>query len=266
MRKTGRRQRRWEDDREAGLALEWRLPQGSLGRMILGVSVATALFAGAASVLHIRIPYSPMPTREAAQVVTLGEEDEVARELLDWARFHSPFPDRWDPIGSGLPEARMAEIDKALAAGCAYQPRLLPSLDRVELAPVPGLIELETFPLPPLAERPSGPVPVDLPERVDAVAGARGELRERWGEERLAWRGTDDAAMIGRKASFTVGINPGGEVVFCLALDGVGNRADERLRSWIFQKTLAPDPGAPGLTMGVVDVRFEAGLGSPEPN
>lgn len=266
MRKTGRRQRRWEDDREAGLALEWRLPQGSLGRMILGVSVATALFAGAASVLHVRIPYSPMPTREAAQVVTLGEVDEMSRELLDWARFHSPFPDRWDPAGTGLAEERMAEIEEALAASCAYQPRLLPGLERVELADVPGLIEMETFPLPPLTVRPAGPVPVDLPERVDAVAGARGDLQERWGEERLVWGGPDDAAMVGREASFTVGVNPGGEVVFCLALDGVGNRTDERLRSWIFQKTLPPDPGTTGLTVGVVDVRFEAGIESPEPN
>ena len=118
MKKESRKFRRRQGDIESGLLFGWRTPGGSFGRTLVGVFVATVLFAGAASVLRVRIPIAVLPSPEAVQLIVLDPDDELSRELIDWARFHSPYPDRWDPSGTGILESEMDAIEAALAASC----------------------------------------------------------------------------------------------------------------------------------------------------
>ena len=256
--KPSRRARRGQEDREIGLSFAWRVPGGSFGRTLFGVLVTTVLFAGAASVLHVRVPYQSVPVRAAGQVIALEDGDELSRELLDWARFHSPFPDRWDPPGTGTLAARMAMVEAGLAASCAYKPRLLPMIEEEESYPLPGLVDLELFPLPETTVEPAILVKSEVAAKVDAVAVARGPLRERWGTARFAWPTENRSALVGIEASFTVGVQPDGRVEFCLVLDGAGTEVDEPLAAWLRQTRLAPNPEAREMVLDVVNVRFEA--------
>ena len=248
---------------EAGLSFAWRVPGGSFGRTVFGVLVATGLFAGAASVLHVHVPFSALPTREAAQVIALGEDDAASRDLLDWARFHSPFPDRWDPPGTGLLEHRMDGVQAALEASCAYQSRLLPRFEQPRAHALPGLIEVERFPLPPIEVEPSILLKGIVAAKVDAVSVAKGPLQERWGTERIVWGGENRASLIGVEATFTVGVTPDGRVAFCLVLNGAGAEVDKALEAWLRKKRLPESLDTDGMELDVVSVRFEA---APEDN
>ncbi|MDA0765478.1 MAG: hypothetical protein O3A92_01460 [Verrucomicrobia bacterium] len=258
MKTSSRIGRRQQDDQEAGLSFAWRVPGGSLGRVIAGVMVATGLFAAAASVLHVRVPLIAIPTREAAQVIALDDDDATSRELLDWARFQSPFPDRWDPPGTGSLRQEMESLTTALAESCAYQPRLLPQIEKPEDMTLPDLMEVELFPLPPTKVRPNRVIKGEVAKRVDAVSVARGPLKQRWGTRRIEWGGEKRAELVGIDATFTVGVTPEGRVNFCLSLEGLGSEIDEALKAWLRKQHLDADPDAGEMTLDVVVVRFEA--------
>lgn len=260
--KLGRRFRRREEDLDAGLVFGWRVPGGSLGRMVVGVLVATVLFAGGATLLRVQIPMSAMPAREAAQVIVVRESDAESRELLDWARFNSPFPDRWAPQGTGLLEGVMAQVNSDLAASCAYVPHLMPLLDASVSRPLPGLVELEGFPLPPVEVDFKRPMQGMVVAKVEAVSEARGGLQERWGTEKIAWGGPDPASLVGSEVSYTVGLTPEGRVGFCLELagggEGIEDEVSDAIEAWLRGLHLKTDPEALGMASGVVVVRFDA--------
>lgn len=264
MKKESRKFRRRQDDIESGLLFAWRTPGGSFGRTVIGVFVATVLFAGAASVLHVRIPMAALPSQEAAQLIVLDSNDVRSRDLIDWARFHSPYPDRWDPSGTGILEGEMEAIEKSLAASCAYESKLLPRIETQETTTLDGLVDLESYPLPPTTVKISIPLKTGVARSLQAVSRAKGELAERWGEGRLPWGGKDVAGMVGLEASFLVGVKPDGQIGFCLLEEGGDAEIDGKLQDWLRSQRLDADPEASAMVFDVVTVRFEEGPLQPE--
>ena len=92
-----RKPRRSYRDEEAGLTFSWRIPGGSLTRTVIAVLLTAGLFAGAASIFEVKRKTERFGNREAARVMALFPDDPGSRELLDHAKQHSPFPDRWNP-------------------------------------------------------------------------------------------------------------------------------------------------------------------------
>lgn len=264
MKKESRKFRRRQDDIESGLLFAWRTPGGSFGRTLVGVFVATVLFAGAASVLRVRIPMAVLPSPEAVQLIVLDPDDELSRELIDWARFHSPYPDRWDPSGTGILEGEMDAIEAALAASCIYESKLLPRIESVLTDALPGLVDLEPYPLPASTAQVTVPLKANIVKSLQAVFRANGVLKDRWGVMRLPWGGKDSSGMVGLESSFLLGVKPDGRIDFCLPLEGAGGDVDEKLQGWLRGQRLEEDAEATEVIFDVVVVRFEET--PPEPN
>lgn len=263
--KANRRERRRQEDVESGLVFSWRGPGGSTRRMMAGVLVASVLFAGAASVLQVRAPLVATPDREAAQVIVLQAGDPASDELLDWARFHSPFPDRWDPPGTGLLREELARVELELKASCAYSPRLLPQVVRSEQKGLPGLIEVNLYPLGPVRVEGVTPLVGAVAKAVEAVAVMDGALGARWGTRRIPWQGEGLAELVGVEVRFTMGVNRDGRVEFCLLLDREGGEVEGALQQWLRRQQLEADPEAPELSYDVVVIRFVAVGSAPQP-
>ena len=259
MKQPNRKMRRRQRDVDAGLVFAWRVPGGSLGRLVFGVLVASGLFAGAASMVRIKGPTPREESREAARIVVLRADDPASRELLDWARFHSPFPDRWEPTGHGHLEARMRDLTEELEEAGQYQARLRPRVVDPARSTLPGLMDLAARMIPPSRAGADGPrlVAVDVP--VEAVSVASDGLQERWGRRTADWEGDDAQSLMGRQARFMVGVTPDGEVSTCLLIDGVGEDTDLILENWLRRQVLLAEEGVSAdLTWGMVRIQIQA--------
>jgi hypothetical protein len=245
---------------DAGLVFGWRAPGGSFGRTVVGVMVAGGLFAGTASIVRVKGPERRQEAREAARIVVLRASDAASRELLDWARFHSPFPDRWEPAPGGRLAERMAEVTSYLEKQSAYEARLRPRLVEPEEPALPGLIADVPEVTMTLGESRDGARPVAVKLPVKAISEAVTGLGERWGRRVADWERDNAAELMGSEARFMVGVTPGGDVELCMLVDksrALSKQADVELERWIRGQELAPDPEAEGLVWGMVWIRLE---------
>ena len=258
MRKPNRRMRRHQRDLDGGLVFSWRVPGDSLTRTAIGVLVATTLVAGAASLVRVRIPFSPGTVRESARVLILDPNDPDAKDLLDWARFHSPFPDRWEPGSEHVLNAMMREITTGLEERVRYEPQLRPLRMAEVSLPLPGLTGDVPPPMPrPVLDDPGNGVRV-APTGVEVRSEAAGPLAGRWGTRVMPWHDQDRAAHIGRNAAFMVGVDREGRVVFCLVMDGLGEELTPRIERWLRKQVVDPIPNQEKRVWDVVRVRVRA--------
>lgn len=264
MRRLNRRLRRHLRDVDGGLLFSWRVPGGSFRRTSVGVLVATALFAGAGSLVHVRIPLDPGEIRESAQLLVLDPDDPDARSLLDWARLHSPFPSRWEPGGSGTLESLMARVDVELDEKARYQPLLQRTFFAEATQPLPGLIgaEIAGLPRPEVELSPSEERLVAA--GVVASSQAGGALAPSWGARTVNWEGDDAVPFLGQEARFLVGVDPDGRVGFCLVMEDMGEELTPRLERWIRSQSVEPDPDRNERVWDIVRVRLEAVGGTRE--
>ena len=258
--------RRHVRDVEGGLLFSWRIPGGSFRRTAVGVMVATALFAGAGSFIHVEIPMPSGGNRESAQLLVLDPGDPEVGDLLDWARLHSPFPTRWEPGPGGALESMMQTVADELQAGARYQPLLQPMISKDPAGTLPGLIDEGIAPMPRpvtmLPGREIGSVNAGLELR----SSADGPLADRWGMRRTDWEGSEEGRNMGREASFMVGADRDGQVVLCLVIDadGLDEEVTTRLNQWIRSQGLDSVPGQGERAWGVVRIRLQAKAGSTE--
>ncbi len=245
---------------EAGMVFAWRVPGGSFGRMMIGVLVASGLFAGAASMVRLKGPKQREQARESARIVVLRANDPASRELLDWARIHSPFPDRWEPAPEGRLASMMAEVTEYLEEQSAYEARLRPRLVVPEKVSLPGLIGDDLEIAMALEESRSGAQPhaVDLP--VKAISVAVNGLAKRWGRRSVDWERDNAAELMGSEARFMVGVTPEGRIEMCMLVDkskGLSKEADIEMERWLRGQKAEPDPEAGGLVWGMIRIRLE---------
>lgn len=251
------------------MVFAWRVPGGSFRRMAIGVLVASGLFAGAASLVRVKGPDRRAVPRESARVVVLrtsdpaSQEYPASRELLDWARFHSPFPDRWEPAPEGRLSAEMAQVTIDLEQESSYEARLRPRLVVPEEPQLPGLIGGAPFGIAVLAPPDAGErlVAVDLP--VHAVSVAEDELAKRWGRRAARWEGDNALELMGSEARFMVGVTPEGVVEMCMLVDkseSVSKESDADLERWLREQKLEPDAKSDGMVWGMVRIRLEPTL------
>lgn len=259
-----RRQRRRDRDVAAGVGFSWRVSRSSLRRLVAGVLVASGLFAAGASLIRVERPMSRAESRESARVVMLAGDDAASRELLDWARFHSPFPDRWDPAHIGGLEARMEEVSATLEERGAYEARLRPRLVESPEMVLPGLVSGQSVARMALPRPDRPPEPAGVHQRVEVTAAGEGALAERWGRHRLAWDAENARMLLGRSARFMVGVTPGGVVEFCLLEEGISEEVDPLLERWLRTRRLEPADGAGEISWGLVRVSFQPRTGEEE--
>ena len=250
--------RHHQRDTDGGLVFSWRVPGDSVTRTAIGVLVATALFGGAASLLQVRIPFSSGDVRESGRVLILDPNDPDSKNLLDWARFHSPFPDRWEPGSERVLETMMQEITSGLEERARYEPWLRPLETEEENPPLAGLIGEVPPPLPrPLLVDPGRGVRA-LKTGVEVRSQAAGPLAGRWGTRVMPLDADDAAPYLGRNAAFMVGVDRDGQVVFCVVMDGLGEELTPRIERWIRKQVLDPDPGQDAPVWDVVRLRPQA--------
>ena len=85
-------------------------------------------------------------------------------------------------------------------------------------------------------------------------------LAGRWRGRDILWEGDDAASLLGREASYLLGVTPAGRTDFCLALEtgGLDEDLHALLANWRRQQEFAPDETAGDTTWGVVRIRFQA--------
>ncbi len=256
--KGPRKSRRQLRDEEAGLVFAWRIPGSSFSRMVLAILIAAGGFAATASVLRIQPKSLHQGNREAGSFTVLWSDDPASQQVLEWARQQSPFPDRWEVRGTGALEAELARVSGELDAISRYQPQVWGRPPRPNpVSRLPGGLEVVPARLP----RVDGVSPVppveELPPLLRSVATARDPLAERWGQVERVWEYEDPSGLLDREVSFWVGVEPDGEVMFCLLLDGVEDGFDRDLQRWVRSHRAAPDPGASGPVWDVVRVSLD---------
>jgi hypothetical protein len=258
--------RRHLRDVEGGLLFSWRIPGGSFRRTALGVLVATGLFAGAGSLLHVEIPMPSGGNRESAQLLVLDPSDPEARDLLDWARLHSPFPTRWEPGPGGALETMMQSVTDELQAHARYQPLLQPRITKDPSGVLPGLIDEGIAPAPRPVVRFPNRVVGRIETGLELRSAADGPLAERWGIRTTDWETSEEGRDMGREASFMVGVDRDGQVVLCLVIDadGLDEEVISRLNQWVRLQALDSVPEQGERVWDVVRIRLQARVGNPE--
>lgn len=216
--------------------------------------------------VRIQRPVSRDESRESARIVILRADDPDTRELLDWARFHSPFPDRWDPTQEGRLAERMAEVTATLEERSAYEARLRPRLVEALEWELPGLMDDDPLARMSLGNRKGPPSPVALKLPVEVLSVGVSELAERWGVRTLEWDTENAKSLLGRSARFVVGVAPAGAVEFCLLEKGISEVVDPQLERWLRDQELAPDAEAEEISWGVVRLQFQPQAGEEAPN
>jgi hypothetical protein len=263
-----RKEEQEDRHRRAGFVPElifaWRVRRRDFfGRMTL--AVAAAVLALVVLVSLVRIEGRPVQDveagRGAAGVMILRGDDDVSRDLIQWAREQSPDAMTWEPALGDVLAAVMLEVESDLRRASRYRPRLQAVPERalrVEPDPVSPLIALSLPPVDSSLVPPREAVDGAFPVRPEFTVSE--ELRERWLEPGGEWSEEVLRTLVSREAAYSLAVNGDGKVEFCLPLRGTGTSLDAMLQRRLRSHALKPDREA-GLSWGTVTVRIAAGGG-----
>lgn len=261
MKRKGRAEKAG-DREETGLVFGWSGREGAFWRTFAGVLVAVGVFVALTSVFQVRGKTIHIPSRESARVMVLLPDDPGSRELFEWAKRQSPFPDNWEPNSERTLKAEMGKLTSSLEEEARYQPLLRPMPEPVAERSLPGLFRPEAPRLPMLGRNAPEEVNAPRPTKIRVVARAGGTLRERWGELAVDWPRQDAPALLGAEASFVVGVDPGGAVSFCLLMEGVdaqfGVDLDRDIERWLRRHRSLPVVEGENVVWDTVRVRIGA--------
>jgi hypothetical protein len=227
------------------------------------LAVVAAVLALVILVSLVRIEGRPVLDVEArpgaAGVTILRDDDEVSRDLIQWAQEQSPDAMTWEPAVGNVLAAVMLEIENELHSASRYHPRLQPVPERdlrLEPDPVSRLTALSLPPVDSSLVSPREPVDGTFPVRPEFTVSE--ELRERWLDPTGGWSEEDLRTLVSREAVYSLAVNGDGKVEFCLPLRGTGTSLDAVLQRRLRAHVLNPD-GEAGLEWGTVTVRIAAG-------
>lgn len=233
-------------------------------RTLMAALMTLALFGGAASLFQVKGKSLRVMNRATARVMVLEPDDADSREILEWARQYSPFPDRWEPRVDPVLRRQMESLDLPLAERSRYTPLLWHLPERETEYSLPELFDPAKPPLPPVERVPPRATPRPV-ARSWVFADAGKLLSKRWGERATPLRallpepgGEEDPAkpleFLGLERRFLVGVDPHGEVIFCQAVDESETELDEVLARWLRGHRLKPDETGSENVWGVVRV------------
>ena len=243
-----------------GLIFAWRVRSlGNWGRLFFAGFITMAGFGSAAMLVNVKTGEGAARGDEqgSANVVMIYPDDVASRELLEWAREQSPFPDRWEPAEPESVEEIIAAVDEELYQSSRYEPKLRPDQELGEELAGVDVLNLWGTDLPRVLTKSRPEEGYEIAREIKVVTVPDDALAARWKELEVSWEGTDYYHLVGREAKFVLGVEESGEVVFCLAVDGLGPVFDQELQTWLRGHVLeAEDEGE--LVWGQVVIRILA--------